>query len=120
MNGFPLVLSTDRSESPRRRRASSGDRLRRGVHLLLALYLLPAVLAVLVLGGLLVLLEALARRVEDWDFVRSLRGRGSRERFLMAGGDVRPCDLAPGVQDHARAAGRDQSPRAPGGSTDRA
>src|SRR5262249_40050957 len=31
------------------------DRLRRGVHLLLTLYLLPAVLAVLVLAGLLIL-----------------------------------------------------------------
>jgi hypothetical protein len=36
------------------------DHIRRGVHVVLALYLLPAVLAVLVFGGFLVLLEGLA------------------------------------------------------------
>jgi hypothetical protein len=94
-----------------------GDRVRRGVHLLLALYLLPAVL---ILGGLLVLLEALARRGGTCDFVRALLGRGSREQFLMAGGNGRPYDLAPGVQATLRWQGRDQSPRAPSGSMDRA
>jgi hypothetical protein len=40
------------------------DRIRAGVHVVLALYLMPAVLTVLVLGGFLVLLEGLAGLIE--------------------------------------------------------
>jgi hypothetical protein len=106
MNGFP---SCSRPLTPSRLGDGAlprGDRLRRGVHLLLTIYLLPAVLAVLVLGGFLVLLEVLARQVGARDFVRTLLGRGSRERFRMAGGAGQPCDLAPGSPGHAPAAGR--------------
>jgi hypothetical protein len=71
-----------------------GDCLRRGVHLLLALYLLPAVLAVLVLGGLLVLLERGVDRIHrTWGLIRGPHGRVSVKRCLMIGGVGRPCDF---------------------------
>jgi hypothetical protein len=65
MNGTSPHL---RSTSPTPRPGIDGeptrsDPLRRGIHGLLTLYLLPAVLAVLVVGGLLVVLENLARRM---------------------------------------------------------
>jgi len=111
MNGFP---PRSRPIFPSRLGDDAlprGDRLRQGVHLLLTLYLLPAVLAVLVLGGLLVLLEGLARWVVGaCGFVGALRGRGSRERFLMASRDRRLCDLAAGVEAHAPAAGQRSIP----------
>jgi hypothetical protein len=40
------------------------DHIRTGVHVVLALYLMPAILTVLVFGGFLVLLEGLARLIE--------------------------------------------------------
>jgi hypothetical protein len=59
------------------------------VHVLLTLYLLPAVLAVLVLGGLLVILEALA----GWIEAGFSHGRATLSRILAAGGDSDTCIL---------------------------
>jgi hypothetical protein len=63
----------------------------------LMLYLSPAVLAVFVLGGFLVLLEGLAGLVGACTGgpARALLGRGSRVGFLTAGGEGRTCDLPP-------------------------
>jgi hypothetical protein len=73
------------------------DRTRRGVHVLLTIYLLPAVLAVLALGGLLVLLEGLARLIE----AHAPLGRGTFVRVTASGGEWMPCDLS-GGQDEPR------------------
>jgi hypothetical protein len=74
------------------------DRLRRVVHVLLLLYLLPAILTVLLVGSVLALLEA----VVDGSIPALLGrpGRGLRARIVAAGGDGRPCDLRPARDQH--------------------
>jgi hypothetical protein len=96
MNNFPhhsrRLASRLGGEPPR------GDWLRRGVHLLLTLYLLPALLAVLLVSSLLVLIVGLTRRCGAFAnlIARALFVRGTLVRVMAADGTGQPADL-PGV-----------------------
>jgi hypothetical protein len=61
------------------------DRIRAGVHVVLALYLMPAVLTVLVFGGFLVLLEGLAGLIRGPRSARSRRVPGGQSSWRLTG-----------------------------------
>jgi hypothetical protein len=93
MNNFPhhsrRLASRLGGEPPR------SDWLRSGVHLLLTLYLLPAVLAVLLVSGLLALIVGLTRLCGAFAnlIARILFVRGPFVRVMAADGTGRPADL---------------------------
>ena len=96
MNRFPTRSEPEAARPGDDRVQPRSDPLRKGVHLVMLLYLMPAVLAVLLLGGLLVLLERLARRI-GFHAGPIWPGCGTRVRSLAAGGDGRSCDVPPEV-----------------------